>query len=438
MKLPEEYLIEMKELLQDDFRRYTDSLCMPSFNGLRVNTSKISAEEFLKISPFHLEPVPWCKEGFYYSEPDRPSVHPYYNAGLYYLQEPSAMSPGAFLPVEPDDIVLDGCAAPGGKTTQLASRLPQGLLISNDISASRQQATLKNIERHGFKNTWVTSSDISAFPENTFDKILLDAPCSGEGMFRKDPSLISSWNSRNHEYYQPIQKELIDKAIPLLKNGGMLMYSTCTFSPHENEEVIQYALASHPEMSLISMNKHPSFSDGLNGLTECARLYPFVLEGEGHFMALLQKRGQAEKTAGITLPSFENESVNRFLSLTGCDYTQGTVFSIGDKVYYSRHMISTAGIMTLRSGLLLGTLKRNRFEPSQHLAMSLRADQFAQSINLSLEDERVERYLKGETIHYETSYHGWVLVCVDGYPLGFAKAEGNKLKNKIEAGHRKL
>ncbi|MBQ3385225.1 MAG: RsmB/NOP family class I SAM-dependent RNA methyltransferase [Erysipelotrichaceae bacterium] len=438
MNLPEEYLSEMKQLLKDDFRNYTESLSMPSFNGLRVNTSKISVEDFLKISPFHLEPVPWCKEGFYYQEEDRPSTHPYYHAGLYYLQEPSAMSPGAFLPVEPDDVVLDGCAAPGGKTTQLACRLSKGLLVSNDISASRQQATLKNVERHGFQNVWVTSSDISAFTQDTFDKILLDAPCSGEGMFRKDPSLISSWVSRNHEYYRPIQKELIDKAAFLLKDGGMILYSTCTFNPKENEEVIQYALTEHPELSLVKINKHPLFADGISGLEECARLYPFRLNGEGHFMALLQKQGQSKKAEDIIYPSFENEAVERFVSLINRDYSKESIFCIGEKVYHSNHRIDTSGIMTLRSGLLLGTLKKNRFEPSQHLAMSLKAEQFSQTVNLSAADERTERYLRGETITYETPYRGWVLVCVDGYPLGFAKAEGNKLKNKIEAGHRKL
>ena len=253
MNLPEEYLCNMQDLLKQDFQKYLDCFSVPACTGLRVNTSKISVEDFLKISPFHLEPVPWCAEGFYCKEEDKPSLHPYYHAGLYYLQEPSAMSPGSYLPIEPDDIVLDGCSAPGGKTTQLACRLTEGLLISNDISSSRQQATLKNIERHGLGNVYVTSTDISKFPNNTFDKILLDTPCSGEGMFRKDPSLVNSWIKRNHEYYRPIQKSLIDSAVPLLKDGGMLMYSTCTFNPHEDEEVIEYALSNYPELTLADM-----------------------------------------------------------------------------------------------------------------------------------------------------------------------------------------
>ena len=438
MNLPEEYLRNMQELLKEDYQKYLECFNMPSFNGLRVNTSKISVEEFLKISPFHLEPVPWCAEGFYYIEEDKPSLHPYYYAGLYYLQEPSAMAPGAYLPVDPADTVLDGCRAPGGKTTQLASRLTDGLLISNDISASRQQATLKNIEKQGFKNVYVTSTDISAFPENTFDKILLDAPCSGEGMFRKDPSLITSWAKRNGEYYRPIQKELIDKAVPLLKDGGLLLYSTCTFNRQEDEEVIEYALSHHPELSLEDMHKHPLFADGVNGLDKCARLYPFRLNGEGHFMALLRKNGNSEPLPTVRIPSYENDSLNEFLTITDYHWSKGTVFRIADKIYYSEHPFDTAGIMTLRSGLLLGTMKKERFEPSQHLAMSLKADEFCQNVNLSCEDDRVERYLRGETISHDTSYHGWVLVCVDGYPLGFAKAEGAKLKNKIEAGHRKL
>ena len=438
MNLPEEYLSNMKELLTQDFQKYLDCFSLPAFTGLRVNTSKISVENFLKISPFQLEPVPWCAEGFYCKEEDKPSLHPYYYAGLYYLQEPSAMSPGAFLPIEPDDIVLDGCSAPGGKTTQLACRLTDGLLISNDISSSRQQATLKNIERQGLDNVYVTSTDISNFPKNSFDKILLDAPCSGEGMFRKDPSLINSWIKRNHEYYQPIQKEIIDSAVRLLKDGGMLLYSTCTFNPHEDEEVIQYALDNHPELSLIDMNKHPLFADGVNGLDKCARLYPFKLDGEGHFLALLKKSGYSGKTEHIKTASYQHEAVNSFLEMINYDYTKGTIFRIADSVYYSEHLFDTTGIMTLRSGLLLGTLKKERFEPSQHLAMSLKAEQFGQTVSFSRDDERVQRYLRGETVYCDDKYSGWVLVCVDSYPLGFAKGEGHRLKNKIESGHRKL
>lgn len=438
MNLPEEYLRNMQDLLKQDFQKYLDCFSVPAFTGLRVNTSKISVEDFLKISPFHLEPVPWCAEGFYCKEEDKPSLHPYYHAGLYYLQEPSAMSPGSYLPIEPDDIVLDGCSAPGGKTTQLACRLTEGLLISNDISSSRQQATLKNIERHGLGNVYVTSTDISKFPNNTFDKILLDAPCSGEGMFRKDPSLVNSWIKRNHEYYRPIQKSLIDSAVPLLKDGGMLMYSTCTFNPHEDEEVIEYALSNYPELTLADMNRHPLFSHGVNSLDKCARLYPFRLNGEGHFLALLQKKGFSEKTEQIKTASYQNEAVNGFLRLINHDHSRGTIFRIGDSVYYSKHLFDTAGIMTLRSGLLLGTLKKERFEPSQHLAMSLRKDEFAQTVSFSCDDDRVQRYLKGETIYCDDTYDGWVLVCADGYPLGFAKADGHRLKNKIETGHRKL
>ena len=438
MNLPQEYIDKMKNLLNEDFQSYLDCFSRPSFNGLRVNTSKISVEEFLRIAPFKLEPVPWCKEGFYYQEEDKVSLHPYYNAGLYYLQEPSAMAPASLLPVEKDNIVLDCCRAPGGKTTQIASRIPDGLLISNDISSSRQQATLKNIEKAGFSNVYVTSTDIENLPEKSFDRILLDAPCSGEGMFRKDPSLITSWSKRNSEYYAPIQKELIDKAIPLLKDGGLLMYSTCTFDPGEDEEVIQYALDNHPDVSLMEIPHHELFEPGINGLSKCVRLYPHKINGEGHFLALLKKEGTSPKTESRTNTSFNNESVNEFLSLINYDFSTGTIRKIDDRIIFTQHDFNTSGIMTLRSGLLLGTLKNNRFEPSQHLAMSLKAEQFANVINLEADDERVLKYLKGETIYFESEIQGWVLICVSGYPLGFGKINKNRIKNKIEAGHRKL
>jgi NOL1/NOP2/fmu family ribosome biogenesis protein len=216
------------------------------------------------------------------------------------------------------------------------------------------------------------------------------------------------------------------------------MYSTCTFNPHEDEEVIEYALANYTELSLVDMNKHPLFADGVGGLDKCARLYPFSLNGEGHFLALLRKNGTPEKTEHIKTASYQNEAVNKFLKMINHDYSQGTIFRIADNVYYSEHVLDTTGIMTLRSGLLLGTLKKERFEPSQHLAMSLKADEFAQKVSFSCDDDRVLRYLKGETIYSDETCNGWVLVCVDGYPLGFAKAEGHRLKNKIETGHRKL
>ena len=253
-KLPECYQSDMKNILKDEFSDYLESMSAIQMNGMRINTNKISVEDFLKISPFELKPIPWTTDGFYFKEGDKPSRHPYYYAGLYYIQEPSAMLPAEVLPIEENDVVLDACAAPGGKSLKLADKLHNtGLLISNDISVSRAQVLLSNLEKHGVKNAYVMAEDLSKLDRfnNSFDKILLDAPCSGQGMFRKQPELIKSYIERDSDYYAPIQKELIFKAIELLKEGGMMVYSTCTFSIKENEEVIEYALNDYPDLKVL-------------------------------------------------------------------------------------------------------------------------------------------------------------------------------------------
>ena len=254
MKLPETYEIRMKSLLGEEYPAYLQSLEEPETLSLHINTEKISAEAFQRISPFELSPVPWCADAFYVHGNVRPGTHPYWYAGLYYLQEASACLPAEVLPVQPGDRVLDACAAPGGKSVTLAAKLQDtGVLISNDISISRQNATLKNIQRYGTGNTYVTGEDLNRmaehFPEY-FDCILLDVPCSGEGMFRKDPSLIKAWEERGPQYYAEIQKEIVTSALGMLREGGKLVYSTCTFSPEEDEEIVLYMKKICPQLQV--------------------------------------------------------------------------------------------------------------------------------------------------------------------------------------------
>ena len=304
MELPQKYLDSMKELLGDEFQAYLDSFSQKRLYGLRVNNLKISTEDFLKISPFKLKKIPWIDNGFYYEEEDKPAKHPYYFAGLYYLQEPSAMTPASILPIEHGDKVLDVCAAPGGKSTELGARLGgTGLLVSNDISASRAKALLKNIEVSGIGNVVITCEEpgklISSF-ESFFDKILIDAPCSGEGMFRKDNKLIKSWQMNGPEYFAAIQKSILSQAAQMLKPGGYMLYSTCTFSKLEDEDNIHLFLESHPDFSLVdifdsgipSIHPYEGFSKGI-GLPQCVRIFPHKMHGEGHFVALLKKDGEA-------------------------------------------------------------------------------------------------------------------------------------------------
>ena len=240
MELPVAFCDEMKRILGDEYEDYLKSMEGTRKFGLRVNTAKISAEDFLKISPFELTPIPYVKNGFYYDgEKEQPAKHPYYFAGLYYLQDPSAMTPASRLPIEENDVVLDLCAAPGGKATELAAKLHgTGLLIANDISSKRAKALLKNIELFGVENSFIVTEypkKLAEYFTGFFDKILIDAPCSGEGMFRKEPSMVKAWEQNGPEFYAALQEDILKQALPMLKPGGMLLYSTCTFSPLEDE-----------------------------------------------------------------------------------------------------------------------------------------------------------------------------------------------------------
>ena len=435
MKLPESFEIQMKQLLGDGYDDYHAALRAPSHYGLRVNTAKISVEEFLRISLFELRPVPWCPSGFYYDPArEKPAKHPYYHAGLYYLQEPSAMLPGEVLEIEEGDVILDGCAAPGGKSTQIFSHMTDDcLLFSNDISASRAQGLLKNLEMAGCRNMLVTADEIGRIPV-MFDKILIDAPCSGQGMFRRDPKLISSYLKKDGSYYSPIQKQLIDKAAGMLKAGGKLVYSTCTFDVRENEEVIQYCLDAHPDMKLLPVKAHEGLEDGLNGLSFCKRLYPHRIEGEGHFVALLQKEGSSERKKAKNEVFSCDEPFFRHIDPR---FFRGRLLQIEERLLMVPDIEIPSSLRIMRSGLLLGHYRNGVFEPSQALAMALKKEQFDQTMDFSVSDERVIRYLKGETIDCRDYDHdGWVLVCVEGYPLGFARISGGVFKNRYDRNWR--
>ncbi|MDY4869537.1 MAG: RsmB/NOP family class I SAM-dependent RNA methyltransferase [Faecalicoccus sp.] len=443
IQLPENYIQQMKELLKDDFEAYMQSFEQERYYGLRINTNKISVEDFLKISPFPLEPIPWTDNGFYYQGDKKPAKHPYYYAGLYYLQEPSAMLPAQVLPIEEGEYVLDTCAAPGGKSTELAAKLQNtGLLLSNDISTSRCQGLIKNLELSGSYNTWVCSEDLidlsKRFAE-TFDKILVDAPCSGEGMFRKEPHLISSWQERDDTYYPPIQKEILSCAIDMLKPGGMIVYSTCTFSTKENEEVIQDALHRHSDLHLVPIPKQPGFSSGI-GMEECVRLFPHKIKGEGHFVALLQKEGNASKKVVKKENSSLPGAFKEFLKICSFDFSKGCFSIKNDKIIWSPQQLpEQRRWRLLRSGLICGEIKKNHFEPSQAFALALKKSQFKNTVDLSVDDPRVIKYLKGETIDIkdrDTTSKGWILVCVDGFPLGFGKIDKGIIKNKYSKGWR--
>lgn len=457
MRLPESFLENMRQLLGDDYEAWLHSYEEKSFQGLRINQTKISNDLWEKMGLYTSGRVLWTENGYYCEEEGRPAKDPYYFAGLYYLQEPSAMAPAALLPIEQGDHVLDLCAAPGGKSTELGAKLNgTGLLVSNDISNSRARALLKNLELFGIPNICVTSEAPEKLADTFgmyFDKILVDAPCSGEGMFRKDPDLIKSWQEHGPSYYAPIQKEILFQAVRMLKPGGMLLYSTCTFAKEEDEDVIDWILQECPDMELVPIALWDGACAGIDG-KPVVRLFPHRINGEGHFAALFQKRVDAEldgavrkKTSSGKNPDAalirQMEKESDFLeweALLKEPFDRSRLMIRDTSVYYLPEAFErTWNLRYLRTGLLLGEWKKKRFEPSQAAAMTLNGDAFAQTFSMKREDERVIRYLKGETIFANEGEHlakGWNLICVDGYPLGWAKFAGNALKNKYYPGWR--
>lgn len=471
MNLPSEFEREMRDLLGGEYESYLKCFDAPRYYGLRVNTAKISVEDFLKIAPWELEPVPWIANGFYYDgEKCHPAKHPYYFAGLYYLQEPSAMTPADRLPIRPGDRVLDLCAAPGGKATELGVKLSQsGILAANDLSSSRAKGLLKNLELFGIGNVLVLSEEpgkLLPFFRGYFDKILIDAPCSGEGMFRKDKKMIRAWEEHGPEFFMKIQRNLLLQAAEMLAPNGMILYSTCTFSPKENEQTIEFFLENQHQFRLCTIQPYEGFSQGMPRLTaegdeemrKTVRIFPHKMKGEGHFLALLKKEGEApgKREAFQTAPLIRGETEGRrqrnkwknlpeelqeFLLLIKRKFEPFFIEIRGDKVYYMpSDLPDLRGIRFLRTGLLLGELKKKRFEPSQALAMNLTKEEYELVIDLPVSDERTGRYLRGETLDVADlcgpKSKGWYLVCVDGYPLGFGKISNQILKNKYLPGWR--
>ena len=617
MVLPQDYQDKMRELLMDDYDRYLESFDHPVGQSLRVNLLKTEPAELFRrlsicegdhpgdalsgYSPDLFRPVPWCPSGAWYDGKMRLSLSPYYQAGLYYIQEPSAMAPASFLPVSPGDRVLDLCAAPGGKTTALGAKLRgKGLLVANDVSISRCQALLKNVQLAGLMGAMVTCEDskklVLHFP-GYFDAILVDAPCSGEGMFRRDPAMVKGWSQKEVLRYQQLQKEILSAAASMVRPGGHILYSTCTYSPEENEQVVETLLARRqfeliplPEYEGVDVG-HPEWSiSGDPSLTRCVRFWNHQVRGEGQFAALLRKMETAgaintkdaatgatntkdaatgainkkdaateatdtkdaagtierieteerTKTAGKTTLKDRSKLEDRtklknrvettgkkplpkeFLTFmkrvrwpgqsgrsemeapgqsgrsgtdasgqsgrsetgalgqsgrSGTDASgqsgrseidvlgiPGKVLQLGERLFLlPEDAPDVSGIRVVSSGLHLGNCKKNRFEPGQALALALRADGFDNVLRLSPFDERVERYLRCETLELSPPAKtrdsflpngtdasrlpgmtdesclkdGWCLICLEEYPLGWGKISHGRVKNKYPPGWRR-
>ncbi|MBR0434833.1 MAG: RsmB/NOP family class I SAM-dependent RNA methyltransferase [Lachnospiraceae bacterium] len=431
MNLPVEFTERMKALLQDEYDEFAKCLDSSEYKALRINMRK-RAELTLDKLPFNLEAHPFVRNGFYFDPEDEPGRSPYHAAGLFYIQEPSAMMPAFYLEASPHEKVLDLCAAPGGKTTQIAEMMENtGLLISNEINKDRARILSENIERMGLKNTVCTNmapADLSKkFPE-FFDRICVDAPCSGEGMFRKNDEAIENWSVANVKMCAARQAEILDEADKMLKPGGRMVYSTCTFSKEENEETISAFVRRHTEYEVIKE----------------VRFFPHKFKGEGHFVAVLKKTGEAcalskdlKPAKGISekeLKAFR-EFEDKYLK----EKVYGEFFKMGDTIYLApEYMPDLKKLYVLRSGLILGEMKKDRFEPdhafAQYLLPSMVKDNYVTVI--PGDSDVAIKYLHGETIEDTKASKGYHLITIDGISVGWGKSDGRILKNHYPKGLR--
>ncbi|WP_308802675.1 RsmB/NOP family class I SAM-dependent RNA methyltransferase [Agathobacter sp.] len=459
MNLPIEFEKKMKAFLGNEWDDFLYSYDNNRFQALRFNTLKVQSHEeimrilkTLKISSD--KKVSWANEAYYFDENVRPGKHPYHEMGLYYIQEPSAMSAAALLAPKPGMRVLDLCAAPGGKSTQLATYLgDSGLLVSNEINTQRSRILSQNIERMGIKNAIVTNEDsfvlASHFP-GFFNAIQVDAPCSGEGMFRKLPEAIEQWSMENVAICAARQKEILDNAAVMLKPGGTIVYSTCTFSKEENEDVIEYFLERHPDFTLEEME----------------RFWPHKVDGEGHFVAKLVRRGcvdtdlkadrktkknkNSKNRKNETKPALTKENMkllSEFLDETISEdmaawIKNSRLVMFGEQLYRLPDMeVDIKGLKVQRAGLHIGEFKKQRFEPSHSLALALKISEAKNVVKLTWDDPQTTGFFNGQSVMLSDEQtaeckKGWALVCVDGYPAGWGKVNGAQVKNHYPKGLR--
>ncbi len=449
-QLPKDFCDRMKHILGDKYDEFILSYTKKPQRGVRINSNKISVKDFKKISPFGFENTNFADDCKYLIGEDKFGNHPYSHAGLFYMQEPSAMLPANCVDIKKNWKVLDLCAAPGGKSGQLASRLQDGLLISNEFVSSRSKILFGNLERQGFTNTIVLndapqriSTSLPAF----FDLVLVDAPCSGEGMFRKDSGAISEWSLANVKACSSRQLEILSYAKKCVVGGGYLVYSTCTFSTEENEEAISKFLEENPEFSLVDVNKNIKdiTVDGIalygnNDLKKCRRFYPHVSRGEGQFMAVLKRDGAAisnNKNFSLKSPTLREQKIidefinkNTHLKNLNIKMANQNVYIVPDGIPELK------GLKVVSCGVQIGSIIKERFEP-YHSLFTCFGDHLKNKANYLCESRQINEYLTGDVTYDDSIKNGWGVMMVDGYPLGGYKAVDGQLKNHYPKGLRK-
>ncbi|MBR4109798.1 MAG: RsmB/NOP family class I SAM-dependent RNA methyltransferase [Oscillospiraceae bacterium] len=428
--LPEAFLDRMKKQLGEEFPAYMQSLERPRAVALRFNPLKGEKPDL----PFVKENVPWESMGYYYDPESRPGLHPYHEAGVYYLQEASAMSAVALLDPRPGEKICDLCAAPGGKSTQIAGKLSgEGFLLSNEINAKRAKILSRNIERMGIANALVTNEHPQVLADKYagyFDRVLIDAPCSGEGMFRKEEAAVTDWSPETVAMCARRQAEILESGAALVKPGGRLVYSTCTFAPEENEETVLRFLAKHPEFMPETVDAS-WFTPAGAGMF---RLLPHKLLGEGHFVAVLHKKEGAPDAVNLLMGEKPPKQWTDFAKELDIRLPEGTIKLFGQNLYWMPpHVPDIRGVKVLRPGLELGQVKKDRLEPAHALALSLKSAAACQ--DYSADSDAIQAWLHGDVV--SSTQKGWCLVTVDGYPIGWGKGDGKVLKNHYPKGLRR-
>ena len=428
--LPEAFLQRIQQQLGDEYEDFLKSLERPRAVALRFNPLKGDQPRM----PFVQEPVPWETNGFYYDPEARPGLHVYHEAGVYYLQEASAMAPVFLLDPQPGQRVCDLCAAPGGKTTQIAGRMGgEGFLLCNEINPKRAKILSRNIERMAVANALVTNehpANLAKKYPGFFDRVLVDAPCSGEGMFRKEEAAVTDWSQETVEMCARRQAEILHSAAELVRPGGRLVYSTCTFAPEEDEEAVANFLKEHPEFE-PEMLEAPWFVPGENG---SHRMWPHKLLGEGHFAAVLRKTSGEERENEVAKGEKLPKEWTAFAKELGISLTEGKAVSFGQNLYWApADMPDIRKIKVLRPGLELGTVKKDRFEPAHALALWL--DSCNNTESYGADSEEMKAYIHGDVVPSQKK--GWCLVRADGYSVGWGKGDGRILKNHYPKGLRR-
>lgn len=428
--LPELFLERMRAQLGAEYDDFLESLQRPRAVALRFNPLRGE----IPALPFVGSPVPWEPMGYYYDPQARPGLHVYHEAGVYYLQEASAMAPVALLDPQPGEAICDLCAAPGGKSTQIAGRLKgEGLLLCNEIHPARAKILSRNIERLGIANALVTNEAPEALSrrfEGFFDRVLVDAPCSGEGMFRKEEAAVTDWSPETVQMCARRQSEILDCAARLVKPGGRLVYSTCTFAPQEDEEAVEAFLNNHPDFAPEPVEA-PWFQQSGPAMY---RMWPHKLLGEGHFAAVLRRMEQNTNSlppaAGEPLP----KQWQAFAGELGIRLPEGKAVCFGEKLcWVSAETPDLKKLKVLRPGLELGTVKKDRFEPAHALALWLR--ECKRQVCFPPDGAQIRSYLHGEALPCQEK--GWCLVKAGAFSLGWGKGDGRQLKNHYPKGLRK-